>query len=663
VSSVSSVFYQNVMEHLPITHITLYKHGVGFFERRTPLSGEKVELSFRVEEMNDILKSLTVIDWGEGQVLGVDYATPQSVEERLAGCSVRLGDARSLRDLLAGLRGRRVRLQLDQQETASGTLLGLDELPERQPLATSLISVLFDETAQVQTVSLGRVQGVEILDERGASDLRFFLQTSLSQENYRQVTIRLTPGEHDLSVSYIAPAPTWRVSYRLVFDSKGKDGKPQALLLGWGIFDNRLEEDLEGISLSLVAGMPISFIYDLYTPFTPERPKVEEEARVAAAPVEFKEEVFGALAEAELEEFAAMPRSMTPPPGAAAPAPRFARKSLGPADMERAVSVKAKGKEMGELFQYVIDTPVTVGRGQSAMVPIISVNLDYHKDLLYNGSKMPTHPVATLRLNNETELTLERGPVTVLENSEYVGEAVLPFTVVSGEVVVPYAVELGIKVKEDSGSQREIHGLSIKGAYLYVEEWDIRWREYQLNNSTGQEMNVLIEHLRSTHYELFDTTAPKERTDEHLRFEVEVAARGEKTLRVQERRLLSRREELQKQSLKGLRKHLKNGLIDQEIYDKIAELLKIWEQIADREKAFKNIEKERQKIYKAQQQIQGNMGALGTQGKEGALRTRYVDQLEASEEQLKNLAQQETEVNAEIENLKNELEKRLEATS
>jgi hypothetical protein len=643
------------MEHLPITHITLYKHGVGFFERRANLSGEEVELSFRVEEMNDILKSLTVIDWGEGQVLGVDYATPQSVEERLAGCSVRLEDDRSLRDLLAGLRGRRIRLQLDQQETASGTLLGLDELPERQPLATSLVSVLLDETAQVQTVSLGRVQGVEILDERGASDLRFFLQTSLSQENYRQVTIRLTPGAHDLSVSYIAPAPTWRVSYRLVLDSKRE--KPRALLLGWGIFDNRLEEDLQGISLSLVAGMPISFIYDLYTPFTPERPKVEEEARVAAAPVDF-----GAMEEMEaLEDLSAPMRSLAP--GAAAPAPRFARKSLGIADMERAVSVKAKGKEMGELFQYVIGTPVTVGRGQSAMVPIISANLDYHKDLLYNGSKMPTHPVATLRLNNETGLTLERGPVTVLENGEYVGEAVLPFTAVGGEVVVPYAVELGVKVKEHNGSQREIHGLRVKEAYLYIEEWDIRWREYQLNNSTGQKMNVLVEHLRSTHYELFDTPTPKERTDEHLRFEVEVAARGEKTLRVQERRLLSRREELQKQSLKGLHKHLKNGLIDQKIYDTIAELLKLWEQIADKEKALKNIEQERQKIYKAQQQIQGNMGALGTQGKEGALRTRYVDQLEASEEQLKNLAQQETEVNAEIEKLKNELENRLEATS
>ena len=98
--------------NLPITRMTLYKHGVGHFERRAELSGEEIGLSFRVEEMNDVLKSLTAIDWGGGQVLGVEYATPQSREERLAGCSIRLDDARSLRDLLVGLRGRQVRTLL-----------------------------------------------------------------------------------------------------------------------------------------------------------------------------------------------------------------------------------------------------------------------------------------------------------------------------------------------------------------------------------------------------------------------------------------------------------------------------------------------------------------------------------------------------------------------
>ena len=648
------------MTNIPITHMTLYKHGVGFFERRAHLQGEKVELSFRVEEMNDILKSLTAIDWGGGQVLGVDYATPQSREERLAGCSIRLDDDRSLRDLLIGLRGRRVRLQLNQEEAWTGTLLGLDELPDRQPVADSPVSLLLDETNQVQVVALGRVQAVDILDERGADDLRFFLHTALTQEEYRQVTIRLTPGEHDLSVSYIAPAPTWRVSYRLVTD-EGDEGS-QALLLGWGIFDNRLEEDLDGISLSLVAGMPISFVYDLYTPFTPERPVVEEEARVAAAPVAFAEaEAFVGAEPPSMVERAAMRQTMAAPaPPPMAPSPR-ARKAISRDTLAEAAPVTTEGQDLGELFQYVIGTPVTVGRGQSAMVPIVSANLQHRKDLLYNGHKLPTHPVATLRLKNESGLTLERGPVTVIEKGEYVGEAVLPFTAVGGEIVVPYAVELAVKIREESGSKRQVRGLRIKGAYLHIEEWDIRWREYQVNNHTAEAKTILIEHGRTARYKLFDTPTPRERTDEHYRFEIEVPARGETTLRVGERRLLSRREELQRQSYQGLQRYLRDGLLDRRTYDRVAELLALWEQIADRQKEIAQGDKERQKIYKAQKQIQGNMGALSKTGKEGALRARYVAQLEESENQLRTIERRERDLKKEIARLEQEIERRLRA--
>ena len=656
------------MTTLPITHMTLYKHGVGFFERRAQLQGEEVKLSFRVEEMNDILKSLTALDLGAGQVLGIDYATPQSLEERLAGCSIRLSDGRSLRDLLIGLRGRRVQLLLEQEEGHTGTLLGIDELPERQPLASSLVSLLLDEASppgsgnQVLTVNLGRVRGVEILDTQGASDLRFFLETALGQEDYRQVTIRLTPGEHDLVVSYIAPAPTWRVSYRLVLDPKA-DAGPRALLLGWGIFDNQLEEDLKNISLSLVAGMPISFVYDLYTPFTPERSVVKEERRVAAAPVEFDR---------------AMPAAAPPAPttgmgagvamGAMMAAPDMQRmtKSMATLGISRgalaeATPVAVEGEELGELFQYVISTPVTVGRGQSAMVPIVSSDLGYRKDLLYNGAKLPTHPVATLRLENESGLTLERGPVTVLESSEYVGEAILPFTVAGGELVVPYAVELAVKVREQASSAREMHRLHIKGAYLHFEEWDIRKREYQLNNSTGDPVQVLVEHPRSSHYDLFHTPEPAERTDEHLRFQVQAPAWGETTLQVQERRLTRRREELRKQSYKALQKYLRQGLIERGLHDQVTDLLKLWDKIEENEKALTRIEKDREKVYQAQQQIQGNMGALSQTGKEGNMRARYVQRLEATEEQIEELARRESALNAGIERLKQEVETKVKA--
>ena len=633
------------MSDLPITHMTLYKHGVGFFQRRASFGGDKVDLTFRTEEMNDVLKSLTAIDWGAGQVLGVEYATPQSQEERLQGCSIQLREEESLTDLLTGLRGRRVTLRLDQAEAATGLVIGIDRPEGDQPLTSILVSLLA-EGDRVQAFPLGRVQGVDILDERGAADLHFFLDTSLSPETHRLVTIRLSPGEHDLMVSYVAPAPTWRVSYRLVLD----DGK-QALLQGWGIFDNRLEEDLNGVSLALVAGMPISFVYDLYTPFTPARPEIKEEGRVAAGPVVFEE---------------AVSYEMAPPMGKRAlrdmPAPAMmAAAPLGAGAMAASTVVSASGKDLGELFQYTIQTLVSVGRGQSAMAPILSSRLEYRKDLLYNANKLPDHPVATLRLRNETGLTLERGPATVLESAGYLGEAVLPFTAVDGEIVAPYAVELGLKVREDAGNRRETHAVSLSKAYLLIEEWDIRWREYRVRSSMSDPATVLIEHPRSMHYELFDTPVSLEQTGDHLRFAVPVAAHKEATLHVQERRLDRRREELYKQSYDSLARYMQRGLLDPKAHEQAAALLRLWEQIEQNRKGLTEANAERERIFKTQQQIQSNMQALSATGKEGDLRSRYVDELQASERRLKELDQSESNLKAAIEKLEREIEKRLSA--
>ncbi len=642
------------MTKIPITHLTLYKHGVGYFQRRGPVSGEQVEFTFRVEEMNDVLKSFTAIDLvggrGGGQVLSINYATPRSREERLAGSSVHLEDERSLQDLLMNLRGRQVRLLLDQAECIEGRLVGIDLVPERQPLATSLVSVLVADTDRVETVSLGRVHGVEILDERVSGDLRFFLDTALTQEETRRVVVRLTPGDHDLAVSYVAPAPTWRVSYRLVAEEE-ESGRGQALLQGWGIFDNTLEEDLEGISLSLVAGMPISFLYDLYTPFTPERPVVQEEARVAAAPVEFAE---AALAPAMSRKKAAM-RGVS----MGAPAPERALADFGADALESAVQVTARGEALGELFQYRIGTPVTVERHHSAMVPILSARLDYRNDLLYNGAKIPAHPVATLRLENRTGLTLERGPMTVIEDGEYVGEALLAFTPAGSEINVPYAVQLGVEVSETGDSRRELRGVELKGAYLQFEEWHVLSRTYRVQNKTQSPVVVLVEYPLPAGYALFDTASPAEEAGSDLRFRVEARARDTESLRVQARKLMWRREEIQRQSYETLRRYLGEGLLDRAAYEKAAELLRLWEQIADAERRLQELEKERQGVYEAQQQIQGNMGALGTAGKEGVLHARYVEELEASQDRLQALSEEGEATRQEIERLQEALQEKL----
>jgi hypothetical protein len=47
------------MLKLPITRITLYKHEVGFYERRADIDDKEIELIFRANEMNDCLENTT----------------------------------------------------------------------------------------------------------------------------------------------------------------------------------------------------------------------------------------------------------------------------------------------------------------------------------------------------------------------------------------------------------------------------------------------------------------------------------------------------------------------------------------------------------------------------------------------------------------------------
>jgi hypothetical protein len=121
------------MTALNIRRIILYKHGVGYFERRGEVSGDELRLHFPLEAMDDVLKSLIALDLGAGQVLSIDFETPEDREALLEKGSIHLSDNRSLLDLLRDLRGRPVRCRLfdqqlspEQSPTLEGVVIGID---------------------------------------------------------------------------------------------------------------------------------------------------------------------------------------------------------------------------------------------------------------------------------------------------------------------------------------------------------------------------------------------------------------------------------------------------------------------------------------------------------------------------------------------------------
>jgi hypothetical protein len=619
------------MNNLPVREMVLYKHGVGFFVREGKLDGASATLTFRADEVNDVLKSLAVFDRAGGQVYGVHYQTPMDKAHRLANTSIRLSDTNSATQLIQQLRGRDATLFIEKSNgdevTYKGRVVGIEQQKHDDGIRNFITIKLTD--GMVRVFPFDSLRGISIQDEQSEQDLSYFLDTSMSEDNRRSVTVRLSEGEHDLVVNYVAPSPTWRVSYRLVAESDDDGETGTALLQGWGLFDNRLEEDLEDVKVTLVAGQPISFIYDLYESKIPERPLIKDEVRVVKAPVEYGSERMRGGGQMSHEPAQALALLDDQPAALRQRKSRILRDEL-----ESSTAVSTETKETGETFQYSVTTPVTVKRGESALVPILSHTVNYERELLYNKDKLPDHPVASLRYENQIGLTLERGPVTVVEDSDYKGEAIIPFTKDQNAVYVPYAVELGVTVKEESQRLRNYHGISINEQWTDQQVYVIFQTSYTIENSTNTDKVITIEAPINAEFDLFDTRGPDAITLNERRWKVSVPANETTVFVRKERHMEVLRRVIRNMKYHDLDRLLENQYIDNALIDDLHDILDAMQSINDMNTEISNREQEQKSLYEKQEEFRRNMKALGTTGKEGTLRLRAVDQLESGQDRL-----------------------------
>ncbi|HXZ79216.1 MAG TPA: hypothetical protein VEG30_04745 [Terriglobales bacterium] len=101
--------------HLPIKRVVLYKNGVGYFEHSGRIRGNQhLTIDFTSSQLDDVLKSLTVMDTGEGRVTAVRYNSIAPLDERLRSLRIPLGQQVTRADFLNALRGARVEMAVDR---------------------------------------------------------------------------------------------------------------------------------------------------------------------------------------------------------------------------------------------------------------------------------------------------------------------------------------------------------------------------------------------------------------------------------------------------------------------------------------------------------------------------------------------------------------------
>jgi len=261
---------------LPVRKVVLYKNGIGYFEHVGRIHGtQTVTVDFNSNQLNDVLKTLTTIDLGNGQISGVSYNSEASLSQRLTDLRLPLGDRPTLAQLLDALRGARLEVRAGAR-TVTGRLLGVEKrvFGRGENAVTREELTIVSDAGEIDTIELTPGVGLRMAEHDTAEQIGSYLgliSSTRAQDRRRMTITSAGTGDRDLLVSYISEVPIWKATYRVVLPQTPSD-KP--LLQGWAIVDNTIGTDWENVELSLVAGAPQSFVQQLSQPLYAQRPVV-----------------------------------------------------------------------------------------------------------------------------------------------------------------------------------------------------------------------------------------------------------------------------------------------------------------------------------------------------------------------------------------------------
>lgn len=608
-------------QDVPVTTVALFSSGVGYFEHGGIVRGNSsTELHFRTSQMNDVLKSLVLQDEGGGHVSSITYPSQDPLSKTLRSFQVDITSNPTMAQLLNQLRGAHVSIQ-SQAEHLSGTIVGV-ETRHRQPNGR-------DDAIDVPMLNLLAGTMIRSIDLQSVTSLTFDdpqLQDELTKalaalgqardQDKKPVIINFSGnGDRRVRVGYVVETPVWKTSYRLILDEK------TAKLQGWAIVENQTESDWNNISLSLISGRPISFVMDLYAPQYLSRPVV--------MPPRFAE-LRPQLYDGGIATLAAAP---APAPGS--PEAAKAKRQIGydangnpdinrlnqvvvtgdymtsQIDAARSVRSVASTAQLGELFEYTVHG-VSLARQKSAMIPIVTENVEVERVSIYNASALASNPLYGVRLKNTTGKSLLQGPLTVLEKGGYAGDAQIDNLPAGQERLLSYGVDLQLLVNSTRNTQNSavLTAKIVKGL-LYVDRKYVSSQEYLADNKSDKERMLVVEHPLRQGWTLVDSPKPYESTATLHRFKIPAPAGKVTSLVVKEQSVQTQTMALLGTDITQLLTYSRTGEIPADVRAAIAKAAQLASLVSDDDREVGQRNRQISEITAEQNRIRENMKTVG----------------------------------------------------
>ena len=739
---------------LSVRRVVLYKTGVGYFEHLGNVRDrQSVTVRFTSAQLNDVLKSLTVLDLGKGQISGISYNSVAPLQQRLGALRLPLAESTSARQMLASLRGARLEVTAGGA-VAEGRLLSVEQRTvEREGKAATVdVFSIMSDGGELRTFDLSPAIRIRIVERDLRQEVARYLDLvgSTREQDVRSMVIStIGSGERPLFVSYVSEVPIWKSTYRLVLPSTGKP-----LLQGWAIVDNTIGEDWRDVELSLVAGAPQSFIQNVSQPYYGRRPTVPLPSTVVMQPQTHQGalgagagsvtgfvrdlnggvipgatvQLIGASGAVATAVSAADGRyQLTAPPGtyalrfevpgftarvfdgwnvqsgmqvqqdatlqvagisesvaissarvgrvgtvggvpggagggvagglaAAPPPPPAPAAPRNVYDQVRDLGSSADAGSLGDLFEYRIKEPVTLRKDQSALVPIVSAEVEAEKVSVWNRAPGSGRPLRAVWLTNATGLTLDGGSMTLVDGNAFAGEGLVDPLKAGERRLISYAMDLGVMVdaQRRAGEGRIFKVRARDGILVQETEERATWT-YRARNENATPTTLIIEHRVQPGWKLADGQTPVESTAAAQRFRVVLPTAKETVLDVREVRQGDARVTIGDIDDAQIAVLVQGGIPAAPLETALRPVIAKRAELTALENRRASLAEDRNTIAQDQQRLRENMKALRGSNEEKQLLQRYTRQLDEQENRLEAISREMTQTSAAADKARTEL--------
>lgn len=645
---------------LPIKRVVLYKNGVGYFEHQSHIRGtQDLNIDFTSAQLNDVLKSLTAVDLGDGRISSIRYNSIAPLDQRLRSLRLPFGEDVTRSDYLTALRGARVEVH-NGAVTVSGRLLSVETEKRFNDKGESYEVTQFSmitDGGEMRNFDLGSGTSVKLADRDLSDEVGKYLNLigSSRARDVRRMTISdIGTGERDVFVSYISEVPVWKSTYRIILPEKPGE-KP--LLQGWAIVDNTVGEDWKDIDLSLIAGAPQSFIQDISRPVYTRRPVVPLPEAALLTP------------QTQEASMSSIPPPPPPPPSegvtvtSASPMVDTAQdgqgthgaiggvlqKSMRPGsngrNFDRLQSfssaaaqqqAEAEGKDLGDYFEYNLKQKITIGKNQSALVPILQSRIEAEKVTIWNENTRDTR--RALWITNSSGLTLDSGTFNIVDQNTFAGEGLIDEVHPAERRLISYAGDSALRVTMvQQSSEKPYTRIQIAKGTMIVTREQRDSRTYTLHNADNAPRDVVIEHPARENWKLAEGTKPDETSASYLRFRVAVPASQTQSLRIEEYQPLDSKYQLSNLDDNTVALISQQRQITPAMQDAFRRVLDQKNKVDEIGVQIKTRQREIESITRDQARVRENMKGLKGTAEEKALVQRYVRQLDSQEDSLNSL--------------------------